>query len=245
MKVFYALPVFLGALAVANPSTTKRQTNSERLRHGLGPLPPAKKTSGALYPRQSATYCSLSIDTGYIEVSGPGISGYVSAPVPSSSFAEGFASGYVVKDYGSAQLFQILSSTPFSGPINIVAVNAEHPAHPYLGAASYTFIFYNLSFSNTLTPGRSDYATLIETDQIAPGPSTFDAFANGVTESQIWTLDCSYQLTATWINPDSTSYPNTLFVDSNSYIYITGDLGLQGSRATAAVTFTWRPSAGQ
>ncbi|KAJ7510358.1 hypothetical protein B0H11DRAFT_1958633 [Mycena galericulata] len=224
----------------------KRETNFERLRRGLPPLPPKRRSpTNKPGPRPSQQACApLSRSSGYIAL----------------IKADGTAAGYISKaldsqnSYGlsasrsDALKVEFPSSSPFHGPINIRAMNGPDARHPYLGAVAGGGGFQ-------FGQGQVGYAYLAGTGASpAHSPPSSNAGTslqslgyNGPSESQIWTVNCkTLGLSPQWTNTDSTQPPTTIFYDPIiDSLGLTSDLDAFSaefpSEGAHSVTFTFVP----
>ncbi|KAJ7099297.1 hypothetical protein B0H15DRAFT_796979 [Mycena belliarum] len=191
-----------------------RETNAERLRRGLPPLSPTRR---ALVPL---------IDTG-------SNLGCIAACYP-----DGRLLGYIRSSYGSSRMYthtpltdqalmvSLPSLPPFSGAIDLRALNAVDSAHPFVGAASG-------SNSHNTKPGSISWSFVTGSNHVAivNANTPMQVVGNGrgtttKSESQIWFLDpTTLQLTVTWTNNDySQLYPTPIFFNpSADGFYLTGD----------------------
>ncbi|KAJ6631024.1 hypothetical protein B0H10DRAFT_704360 [Mycena sp. CBHHK59/15] len=226
----------------------KKETNSDRMRRGLPPLPPTRIRSALedrLQPRTSPIPCSpLSNTLGYVQV----------------TKSDGTAAGYISKTFDdqrsytlttslSAALQVILPSlSPFDGPIDILASNGPDAAHPYLGAVGG-------SGGYTFGPGIGGYSYMSGTGASSPnsppsssaGTSIQSLGYNAPSESQIWSIDClTRQISAQWTNTDSSQPATSLFYDPLvDFLGLTSDLDTFNDdfvdEGAYAVTFTFVP----
>ncbi|KAJ7099290.1 hypothetical protein B0H15DRAFT_944701 [Mycena belliarum] len=205
-----------------------RETNAKRLRRGLPPLPPTRRAPGALRPRASPlpppvpTVCRPA----------PGVTstvGYIAACYP-----DGTLLGYIRTSYGPGDMYTLTPSTnaalkvslpslpPFSGAIDLRALNGVNIAHPFLGAAEG----YN---SGSFKPGELSFVFVTGSNHVDAN-TPMEWVGNGrdstPSESQIWYLDpTTLQLTARWTNDDlSQLYPTPIFFNPDADgFYLTGD----------------------
>ncbi|KAJ7678540.1 hypothetical protein B0H17DRAFT_1078624 [Mycena rosella] len=223
----------------------KKETNFERMRRGLPPLPPARRSSGFKpKPVPSKVPCApLSSTAGYIKV----------------AKSDGTAAGYISKTFDgkrsytltqstmSALEVKVASSSPFNGPFNLLGLNAPDTHHPYIGAVGGSKGYY---FGN----GQRGTAYLAGTGTSAANspPSSKDGSSlkslgyNAPSESQIWSMDCTTRaISAQWTNSDSTQHSTTIFYDpAVHYLGLTFDLDAFNHRfneGAYAVTFTFVP----
>ncbi|KAJ7099300.1 hypothetical protein B0H15DRAFT_944712 [Mycena belliarum] len=208
-----------------------RETNAERLRRGLPPLPPTRRAPGALRPRASPlpppvpTVCRPA----------PGVTVTSTVGFIAVCYPDGTLLGYVRKSYGRSNMYTHTPSTdqalmislpslpPFSGAIDLTALNAVDSAHPFVGASF-------ASNSQNTKPGVLSWSYVTGSNHVnANTPMQVVGNGRGITsrsESQIWSLDpTTLQLTATWTNNDySQRYPTPiLFNPAAEGFYLTGD----------------------
>ncbi|KAJ7615388.1 hypothetical protein FB45DRAFT_1107990 [Roridomyces roridus] len=182
-------------------SFVQRETNSQRLARGLGPLPPTRRTS-ELLPRTSCV--PLANTQGVIQVidsTTSAIKGYVSNYFDSQNT-------YTIADLSTDALIVSWSSTtPFKGAFELTAVNGPDPAYSLFGTVggSKSYVLKKdkagLAYLSGVghTPAGSPPSTTAGTSIEALGYT-------GPSESAIWTLNChSLQITAQWTNADGTS----------------------------------------
>ncbi|KAJ7039563.1 hypothetical protein C8F04DRAFT_1085704 [Mycena alexandri] len=226
---------------VERSSLMKKETNAERLRRGLSPLPPTRRDK--LNPRPSPQPCGpLSSSWGYIAVteSDGGFIGYIRQTFNAQQV-------YTVTTSKSSALEVTLPSTsPYSGPFNILAVNGQDKRHPYLGAVGGESGYH---FSH----GHSGSAYLSGTGaspansppSSSAGTSMQSIGYKGPAESQIWSMDCKTKvITAQWTNTDSSQPETTIFYDAvEKYLGLTSDLDAfnVGPEDAYGVTFTFVP----
>lgn len=227
--------------------TLKRETNADRLRRGLGPLPPTLNAARSfLKPRASPTPCApLTSATGTIQlnkVSDGSLVGYVSNIYDSQD------SYTITSNVGSALQVSLPFLSPFGTPIDITAINGPDSKNILLGAVGGSPGF-------DLQSGQLGTAYLSGTGHTgagSPPSSTAGTSMQAVgydapSESQIWTLDCvGLTFTATWTNSDDTQpAATTIFYNPTvKYLGLTGDLDvLNGvfNEGAFAVTFTFVP----
>ncbi|KAJ7099296.1 hypothetical protein B0H15DRAFT_819782, partial [Mycena belliarum] len=124
-----------------------------------------------------------------------------------------------------ALMISMPSLPPFSGDIDLRALNAVDSAHPFLGA-SYG------SNSGNFKAGRLSWTCVTGVNHVnanTPMQAVGDGRSTGSTltsESQIWSLDpTTLQLTARWTNNDlSQRYPTPIFFNPVAEgFYLTGD----------------------
>ncbi|KAJ7178846.1 hypothetical protein C8R43DRAFT_472035 [Mycena crocata] len=230
----------------ARSGLIKKETNAERLRRGLPLLPPSRRSPGYKpRPRPSQRPCvPLSSTWGYVEV----------------TKADGTAAGYIRKTFddqnsytltpskSSALQVKLPSSSPFTGPFNILGINGPDKKHPYLGAvggsSGYHFAHGQLGSAYLAGTGASPANS---PPSSRAGTSLQALGYNGPAESQIWSMDCKTRgLSAQWTNTDLSQPATTIFYDPVvDYLGITSDLevfnGHFGSEGAYAVTFTFIP----
>ncbi|KAH8091777.1 hypothetical protein BXZ70DRAFT_909643 [Cristinia sonorae] len=193
------------------------ETNAQRLKRGLPPKPPVRRTNRALQPRASPPPLPVA-PTGYIKVVSSSQTGYVSARA--NSFGE----------YGyTANLDEALKVTLLNtagSPFDVVALNgiAEFPT---LG-----FIKGFASTNSDLHTGSHNYAYLGGVTPTPPGspalvlPNSFSS-ASGVpegVESAVWSLGTDGQLKPSWVNTDGGKPPIwIMYVDGAAAYAISGD----------------------
>ncbi|KAJ7640046.1 hypothetical protein DFH06DRAFT_1334957 [Mycena polygramma] len=198
----------------------ERETNAERFRRGLGPLPPTRRDRNDLSPRASAAPCTrLSNNVGTLQVrrvSDGNTIGYLSKHLNREN-------AYTVhKGPGDALRFTVPPATPFGKAINLIAAGAP-PGFEYLGAVE--------DGQGNLGSGEAAVAILAATMQGTRPPSfsagtslTLDGL--GGIETQIWKLNClTRQILAQWTNSDSSQPVITIFFDEvRDLLALTGDL---------------------
>ncbi|KAJ7093826.1 hypothetical protein B0H15DRAFT_142765 [Mycena belliarum] len=203
-----------------------QETNAERFQRGLPPLPPTRRAPGALRPRTSPLppipVCRPA----------PGVTstvGYIAACYP-----DGTLLGYMRTSYGrtnfythtpsmdQALMVSLPSLPPFSGAIDLRALNAVDSAHPFLGATKGVN-------SGSFKPGILSYTYVTGVNHVnanTPMQSVGSGRGLSPSESQIWSLDtATLQLKVTWTNDDrSQLYPTPIFYNHRSEgFYLTGD----------------------
>ncbi|KAF8885526.1 hypothetical protein BD779DRAFT_1801348 [Infundibulicybe gibba] len=204
------------------------KTNAERLRRGMAPFPPTRRSPSriAMRPRASGSLCQpLSSTNGFIK---PEVVYFYPADT----------TRLVVK---------VPSVDSFGVPIDITAVGGPDSDHPFVGAVGGSGGF-------TFGSGKSGYAYLSGTGQTpassppssSVGHSIQTLGYNGPAESRIWTLSCETRdLTAQWTNADGKTVPATVMYDpAVNYIGITGDLSAfnaEFKEGAYAVTLTFVP----
>ncbi|KAJ7116361.1 hypothetical protein C8R44DRAFT_792296 [Mycena epipterygia] len=201
----------------------KKETNAERLRRGLSPLPPSRFAPRA---RPSPRPCTLPSTPGYIKVTKPNGNavGYISNEFDGQR-------SYTVTTSQSTALQVTLqpSSSPFGAPFNILAINGPDVAHPYLGAVGASSGYH-------FSPGQLGSAYLAGTGaspansppSSSAGTSMRSLGYKAPGESEIWSMNCrSGVITAQWTNADSSQPATTIFYDpSVNYLGLTSDLGV-------------------
>ncbi|KAJ7731821.1 hypothetical protein DFH07DRAFT_1065673 [Mycena maculata] len=214
----------------------KKETNADRFRRGLSPLPPTRRDRNKLTPRASAVPCiPPPSDKGTLQlhrVSNGNKIGYVGM-----DFNEDNA--YSVHRGRGQALIVIIPPAPFGVPINLVAENGPDPGHPYLGAVE--------NGQGDLGVGEAAFAYLSGTSGVSGNilPSfsagTSLTLDHGGIESQIWTMNCqTRQITAQWTNPDG-QLAATIFYDPDAdFLGLTGDLQAV-SESAFEVTMTFIP----
>ncbi|KAJ7454808.1 hypothetical protein FB451DRAFT_654716 [Mycena latifolia] len=231
----------------ANGVLAKKETNFERMRRGLPPLPPVRKhpLGSKPKPRPSQSPCAPLFSTlGYIKLTkSDGTSaGYI------SKIFDGQNSYTVTASVHSALQVKLPSPSPFGGPFNILAFNGPDPVHPYLGAVggSSGYYFAHGQLGSAYLAGTGASAANSPPSSSA-GTSLQTLGYNAPGESQIWSMDCKTRgISAQWTNSDSSHPPTTIFYDPDvDYLGITSDLHVFNSdfseEGAFAVTFTFVP----
>ncbi|KAJ7099282.1 hypothetical protein B0H15DRAFT_944694 [Mycena belliarum] len=212
-----------------NPEVRIRETNAERFRHGLPPLPPTRRAP--VRPRTSPlppvpTVCRPA----------PGVTVTSDVGFIAACYPDGTLLGYVRRSYGRTNMYTHTPSTdqalmislpslpPFSGDIDLRALNAVDSAHPFLGASygSNSGNFKAGTLSWTVVTGVNHVNANTPMQSVGSGRSTGSIPA----ESQIWSLDTTtLQLKVTWTNNDrSQRYPTPIFYNpASDGFYLTGD----------------------
>ncbi|KAJ6585918.1 hypothetical protein B0H19DRAFT_1111017 [Mycena capillaripes] len=200
--------------------SNRRDTNAERLRRGMSPLPPTRRSSG-IRPRTSPVPCGLGSASGIIQISRAsdgGLLGYIRKTFD----------GQKSYTYGTLEnaLVVTLPASPGNGAFDLVATNGPDAVHNNVGAVGGSGGF-------NFNPGSLGYAYLAGTghsDANAPpssnaGTSIQSLGYTGPAESQIWSLDCNTRaLTAQWTNTDSTNPTTQLFYDpAVDFVGLVGD----------------------
>ncbi|KAJ6476774.1 hypothetical protein C8R47DRAFT_1075627 [Mycena vitilis] len=199
----------------------EKETNADRFRLGLGPLPPTRRGSDHLNPRPSSQPCTrLSNNVGTLRVrrlsTGKDI-GYLSTRVNPER-------AYTVGGRRHALVVAVPPTTPFAQANNLIIANPEDSRYPFLGAVENGR--GNLGpvaiFAGVASAVRSG-----GTPSSTAGTSLTLAGHRGI-ETQIWTMDCqTRQITAQWTNSDG-SHPRStiIFFDRDRDVLgLTGDLG--------------------
>ncbi|KAJ6540322.1 hypothetical protein B0H19DRAFT_1239669, partial [Mycena capillaripes] len=230
----------------------KRETNADRMRRGLPPLPPVRRAShvvpGHVFkPRASAVPCtpltSLTLSkTGSIKLiyANKTVAGFIGDTFDAQN------SHTVTPVKTSSQKFKMPSLSPFDSAFNIFATNGPDEAHPYLGAVGAA-AGYDLS-----KKGYAYLAGVNTSPSSSPPDSTCGTSMNhfgynGPSESQIWSMDCkTLEITATWTNADYSQTPATIFYSSQyDFLGLTGGLAKFNSvnqDNAAAVTMIFVPN---
>ncbi|KAJ7166980.1 hypothetical protein C8R46DRAFT_1219358 [Mycena filopes] len=241
------IPVVFGAATTDAPTAVvqdnpsppaTKETNADRFRRGLGPLPPTRRNK--LSPRASPVPCTrLSNNIGTLQikrVSDGEKLGYISR-----SFNR--RNEYTLDSIPAGALEVVVPPTATSGGlINLIAVNPPDPAHGFLGAVD--------DGRGGLGSGEAGVAILSGTSSVransppssSAGTSLTEKRRHGGVESQIWTMNCqTRQITVQWTNADG-SHPQTIifYEPKRRYLGLTGDLEAV-SRDAVAVTVTFVP----
>ncbi|KAF7355927.1 hypothetical protein MVEN_00921800 [Mycena venus] len=196
-------------------SHSNRETNADRFRRGLGPLPPKRRDRSNIQPRASAVPCvQLSNNIGMLQI---------------RRLSDGKRIGYIGTRFNRENAYTICRRpraalrvavppvTPLGGAINLIAANAPDSGTP-------------VSRSSRRWPR---IAILSGTSGVrANSPPTLSAGTSltlrghGGVESQIWIMNCqTHQVTAQWINPDGARPRTTIFYDpARNLLGLTGDL---------------------
>ena len=142
--------------------------------------------------------------------------------------------GYVSDTYDAQNSFTYTTNmanalvvdinTPVSAPFAMLESNPPGPNH-YFGAVGGSGGYY-------LSPTGAGYTYLSGSALVAAGsppsssPTDINSLGyNGPEETSIWSVDGGNNVTATWINTDSTRQFATIFYDPVvNYIGLTGDL---------------------
>ncbi|KAJ6450993.1 hypothetical protein C8R47DRAFT_1260474 [Mycena vitilis] len=200
----------------------ERETNGERFRRGLGPLPPTRRDTNHLSPRASAAPCTRRANNvGTLQVrrasDGDPI-GYVSKhPNRENAYT-------VHKGPGDALRVTVPPATPSGETMNLIAPGAS-PGFDYLGAVE--------DGPGNLGSGKAAVAILAATSAVqGTRPPSFSAGTSltlsglGGIETQIWKLNClTRQILAQWTNSDGSQPLITIFFDElRNFLALTGDL---------------------
>ncbi|KAJ7616950.1 hypothetical protein DFH06DRAFT_1238213 [Mycena polygramma] len=207
----------------------EKETNADRFRRGLGPLPPTRRVSDhrelRVDPRPSSQPCTrLSNNVGTLRIrrlsTGKDI-GYLSA-------RSNHEKAYTVGGRRLALLVAVPPTTPFGAAINLIAANPEDSRYPFLGAVE--------NGHGNLGPGEAGVAILAGVASAVRSGGTPSSTAgtsltlagHGGIETQIWTMNCqTRQITAQWTNPDGSHPRSTIifFDPDREFLGLTGDLG--------------------
>ncbi|KAJ7618818.1 hypothetical protein DFH06DRAFT_1342404 [Mycena polygramma] len=210
----------------------EKDTNADRFRRGLGPLPPTRRGSDHLTPHPSSQPCTrLSNNVGTLRIrrlsTGKDI-GYLSA-------RSNHEKAYTVGGRRHALLVAVPPTTPFGAAINLIAANPQDSRYPFLGAVE--------NGHGNLGPGEAGVAILAGvasavrsggTPSSAAGTSLTLAGHGGI-ETQIWTMNCqTRQITAQWTNSDGSQPRSTIifFDPDREFLGLTGDLGVSKAAAS-------------
>ncbi|KAF8885525.1 hypothetical protein BD779DRAFT_1533602 [Infundibulicybe gibba] len=211
------------------------ETNAYRLKRGLSPLPPTRRSPSriAMRPRASPGLCQpLSNTLGYIKVTKVG------------------GGSYTYTSNNALRLSVAVPSTnSFGVPIDITAVAGPDPSYPFVGAVGgsggFKFASGNVGYAYLSGTGHTN---AFSPPSSKVGHSIQALGYNAPAESQIWTLDCGTRaLTAQWTNVDGSTVPATVMYDPVvDFIGITGDLGAFNTafpnERAYAVTLTFVPT---
>ncbi|KAJ7729965.1 hypothetical protein B0H16DRAFT_1469834 [Mycena metata] len=245
------IPLVFGAVTADSPAAVERErpapvakeTNADRFRRGLGPLPPTRREHNNLSPRASSVPCTrLSNNVGMLQINrvsdGQKI-GYLSARFNRRK-------AYTVHPRPAAALkVAVPPVTAFGVAINLVAENPPDSTHMFLGAVD--------DGQGNVGSGEAGVAILSGTSSVhansppSSSASTSLTLANhGGVESQIWTMNCqTRQVTAQWINTDNSHPQTTIFYDpAHEYLGLSGDLEAHSaavSRRAFGVFITFVP----
>ncbi|KAJ7914293.1 hypothetical protein B0H13DRAFT_2462179 [Mycena leptocephala] len=226
----------------------KKQTNFERMRRGLPPLPPAR-FANLKRPRPSPAPCApLSSTSGYIKLTHTADqkpAGYLSSVFDEQN------SYTLTTDPTLALTIELPSLSPFHGPFGISALDGDGPAMGYTPVGA-------VGGSGGISSGwgkSGEYAYLAGTGASpantpptsGAGTSLSSLGYNAPSESTIWALDCrTLEVSAQWTNDDLSQPATTIFHDPLvDFLGITADLktfnaGFPGEGAVE-MTFTFAP----
>ncbi|KAJ6468457.1 hypothetical protein C8R45DRAFT_1218931 [Mycena sanguinolenta] len=253
MKISVILAVFLFESFVSaglSPTPVKRSSqldksnverNADRLRRGLPPLPPFRRGDRPP-PRPSQQPCvPLSSPSGHIEVikADGTIAGYIS-----SEFDQQHAYTLTTSKSSALQV-NLPSTSPFSAPFNILAVNGQDIRHPYLGAVGGAngYRFGQSQRGSAYLAGTG--ASPANSPPSSRGGTSMQSIGyNAPGESQIWSMDCkTREISAQWTNADSTQPKTTIFYDpADKCLGLTFDGTLNvDPQAAQSVTFNFVP----
>ncbi|KAJ6568659.1 hypothetical protein B0H19DRAFT_1065472 [Mycena capillaripes] len=202
---------------------SKRETNAERFRRGLGPLPPTRRDRNNLSPRASVVPCMhLSNNLGILEI---------------RSVSDGNKIGYLGVRFNRQNAYTVHPRpraalrvavppiAPFGVAITLIAANPPDSGHPYLVAVG--------NGQESLGLGEAGFAILSGGSSVRghspPSSSAGTSLTlngHGGIESQIWTMNCeTRRVTAQWTNADGGQPPTTIFYDPiRKFLGLTGDL---------------------
>ncbi|KAJ7603269.1 hypothetical protein DFH06DRAFT_1256807 [Mycena polygramma] len=201
----------------------EKETNADRFRRGLGPLPPTRRGSDHCDSSNVGTLRVRRLSTGK-DI------GYLSARVNQEK-------AYTVGGRRRALVVAVPPTTPFGQAINLIAANPEDSRYPFLGAVE--------KGRGNLGPGEAGTKRRYPSSTAG---SSLTLAGHGGIETQIWTMNCqTRQITAQWTNSDG-SHPRStiIFFDPDREVLgLTGDLGLlkaaEASDRIYAVTITFVP----
>ncbi|KAJ7652812.1 hypothetical protein DFH06DRAFT_1205759 [Mycena polygramma] len=193
-----------GSVAEASNGLWKKETNASRLRRGLPPLPPTRRSSG-IRARASTTPCTTPlITTGLIKVTftDDKTTAYLSA-----SFDRKFYTITSQPLNHNVALVVKLPDSALDGPFDIAPVavgsgTVSDPLYPRVGAVG----------GPDFLPGQLEWAHLSatgHTDANSPPSSTAGSSlqsqgSQAPSESQIWSINCqTHEITAQWTNSDN------------------------------------------
>jgi len=170
--------------------------------------------------------------------------------------ADGSLLGYISQKFNPINLYTLTTDLPdalmfllptqhFNTAIDITALAGPSAVGPLLGSVG----------SNAFGKGQSGFSYLAgvtHTDAGMP-PSSIAATSlqalghNMPSESQIWTMKCSLDISAQWINPTGSRAPTTIFYDPvANFLGLTGDVTSLGAAYpkdnVIAVSFTFVPA---
>ncbi|WWC90513.1 uncharacterized protein L201_005449 [Kwoniella dendrophila CBS 6074] len=212
---------------------TVKETNGDRLKRGLAPLPPKRRyQSGVLSDiasRQDPT--CVGNTNGLLEIFTTGGTqlGYLSAIYDgqnSYTYTTNIANALTVFAPG-------LNVTGPGNQAQITAINGPDPNFPAIGAVEG-------SGGANFNSGQVGYAYLSGSGQTPQGspPSTSAGNSiqaleySGGSESTIWSLDCAGNVAAQWTNADGSQPATSIFYDG-----AVDFLGLVGDFATFQSTY--------
>ncbi|KAF8193929.1 hypothetical protein K438DRAFT_1761502 [Mycena galopus ATCC 62051] len=208
-------------------SVAQRETNGDRFRRGLGPLPPTRRERNDLTPRASPIPCpKLSSNTGTLQI---------------RQVSNGEKIGYLGKKFNRENAYTVHPGpdaalhvlvppvAPFDVTINLIATDAPDLGHLFLGAVA--------NGQGELGHGEAGAAFLSGTSAVrgssppsSSAGTSLTSPGHGGIESQIWTMNCqTRQITAQWTNADESQPQTTIFYDPESkrresFLGLTGDL---------------------
>ncbi|KAI0773027.1 hypothetical protein BD413DRAFT_611956 [Trametes elegans] len=238
------------------PANARPLTNAQRLARGLPPRSPLHSTHAhhrgparrqrAHAPRQSATPCAVSQETGTIRVAPPGLppKGYV-ARAPRNGFGEYTLTG----QEGDALVVVLLRCDAGSEPFEIRTLN---------GIADYTLFGGVVGYGSSdddLAPGSLNYAYLAATISVPPGPAQPGDNSHSAAsttprdvESALWTLGADRALVPHWVNADGRTARAVHVVDvaRADALALTGDVAAFAAAygPAAELVFEFVPSGG-
>jgi len=232
----------------ARGTPTKRDTNAARMRRGLDPLPPIRRSPRSLKPRTSPPPCHWpSSAQGVISV---------------SKTTDGSLKGYISKRLGSQNAYTLTTdlkiAQTFAFPlvdyngawIDITAVDGgPSPANPLLGAVGGPngYDFGEAKLASTAYLAAVTHTNYNSPANFSAGTSMQSAGYDGPSESQIWELQCSsLEILAFWTNVDNTQNAPTLFYDpAVDYLGLADDIATFNSAfpndGAFGVTFRFVP----
>ncbi|KAH8091780.1 hypothetical protein BXZ70DRAFT_952090 [Cristinia sonorae] len=221
------------------------ETNAQRMKRGLGPKRPKHRyPKRALHPRQSSSPCvnpTGFIGVEYVNGDGATVDGYV-ASAPNEfgeySFIQGQDTALRVQLNNcnlDGEPFDILTLTGIANEPYLGLIDGFSNETPTLGPGSYNYVYLG---GTSQTPSGS--APLVQSNSFTDATNIPES-----VESAVWELASNGVLTASWVNPDTTSPPQVLlFVPSAGTFTVTGDY--QAFRDTFGpafpVTFTFIPA---
>ncbi|KAF7327451.1 hypothetical protein MKEN_00323200 [Mycena kentingensis (nom. inval.)] len=226
---FAALTLFL-SYALAG------ETNAQRMRRGLPPFPPTRRSQlkKPVHPHPSGIPSSchpLNVDHGYVGAfkRDGSLLGYVSKTFD-KAHAYTLTTGNI--STSDALVVSLPSVSPYHSTFNILTtMNGPDGRHPYFAAVA-------AKAGNRFGHRQRGTAYLAGTTNTPPrsppsahaGSSMEKNGYNGAVESHIWSLDChSRELRAQWTNPDRAQPPTTIFFfpgkkREEGFLGIAGDL---------------------